>query len=90
MRGLTVASLVIVGLIGPALAHSWYDWDCCHDQDCRPIAMEEVEEIDHGQWRHIASNTVIEKVNVRPSRDGQFHLCTPHGVPKCLYIVSGS
>lgn len=77
-----------------AFAHSWYEEDCCHDQDCGPVAAEDVEELANGDWRYIPENKVFSKADgrVRPSRDGRFHVCLSKNArwPYCIYIVQGT
>ena len=39
-----------LALSTPALAHDWYPWECCHDQDCDRISMTRLEATSEG-WR---------------------------------------
>jgi hypothetical protein len=96
---LTLMMLVIYALItfvavSRARAHSWYDQDCCHDRDCGPVSMEDVEELANGDWRYIPENKIFSKAEgrVRPSHDGKFHVCLqPHTrFPYCIYILQGT
>ncbi len=77
-----------------AAAHSWYDYDCCSDRDCKPISKDDVKATDNG-WRILATNEVIPYTSVRRSPDGRFHRCTkafdPASTVKwdvtiCLYV----
>jgi hypothetical protein len=90
--GLVILAVLVGALIAigasKAKAHSWYDWECCHEQDCKPVDQEEVEEIGGGKWLHKPTKQPFE--SVRPSKDGRFHACILYGKPKCLYIVMGT
>ena len=44
---LTAAVATILSLNWqPAHAHSWYDYDCCSDEDCRPAKPGEIRVTD--------------------------------------------
>lgn len=72
--------------------HSWYDIDCCSGKDCRPIACDELIELDDGRFAITYNNYTykIEKSNIRPSKDNKCHICIPgYGVPRCAYVQQG-
>ena len=80
------------------LVHSWYDYDCCSDEDCRPVPATDVVEIEGG-WKHIPSGAIFkdtpEKKRIRPSHDRHFHVCLgnkPYNMnfPYCIYILQGT
>lgn len=74
-----------------SFAHSWYDADCCSEQDCYEVPDEDVVEIEDGKWKHLPTGAVFERRKVRPSKDGHFHVCIhPKLGPQCIYIVQGS
>lgn len=79
------AALGLSGTI--AYAHSWYDYDCCSDQDCSPIPFGSVEIVEDG-YRitlkpgdhplvHAPFTYTIpyDSPNVRVSRDDKYHAC---------------
>lgn len=84
----------------PVLAHSWYPWECCSDQDCWPMGEDaDAKEPDPkavpGGWLTHDGVFVAER-DTRPSRDGRFHVCRyggradggvimPHQKPVCLF-----
>jgi hypothetical protein len=77
-----------------AKAHSWYDVECCHNDDCKPVAYEDVEEVGGGSWRHVPSGTVFTRAMVKPSKDRHFHVCIGNkswnkGKPLCIYTLQG-
>ena len=72
-----------------AWGHSWYDHDCCSDQDCHPIeSCDELHELPKGSYEW--DGFIIRKERVRPSKDAHCHVCTtstrPYGL--CAYIQS--
>lgn len=88
-----LAAALAVLLIGIAVAsaHSFYDWDCCSDRDCGPVAEGTVVETQGG-YRVLLTGQFIDRDSpkVRMSPDGRWHLCTlggnPGGAVLCLYV----
>ena len=90
MKWLLLSSLFIT----PALAHSWYDKDCCSDTDCHPIAScDELQEGKNGSYSWTSPEGVtfyFRPDRVRPSQDKHCHVCTlssAYGL--CAYIQLG-
>mgnify|MGYP001544802007 CR=1 FL=1 len=88
--------ILAVTLSIPAKAHSWYDQECCNDQDCAPA--KQVTEVHNG-WKVIDSKGAEHFVpryggpRIKPSRDEKYHICVNEdeiGYPYvlCLYIPS--
>src|SRR6056297_2481035 len=82
-------TLCLIVAASIAAAHSWYDPECCSDQDCAPIPASAVERLDDGTYRvtlwpgqhpMVEGRGFIAKARtVRTSRDGEFHACVfPH------------
>lgn len=71
-RASTIAFAVLC-LAVPALAHSWYPYECCSERDCFPVPVKDVKVIKGGWMLH--DGTVIEHAEARPSPDGRFHVC---------------
>lgn len=85
----------------PAIAHSWYPYDCCSDRDCWPMgedadAREPDPKIVPGGYRTFDGIFIAER-DTRPSRDGRFHICrqggardgkivTPYSAKPCLFV----
>jgi hypothetical protein len=88
-----LGACVVLGLLaGYAWGHSWYDWDCCADNDCKPVPAEDVAEIVGG-WKYLPTgNEFKDPKRIRPSHDGNFHVCiNPSNKQSlCIYIVSGT
>lgn len=86
----------------PARAHSFYPWECCHDQDCwaaGPGEREPAPRLVGNGWQ-LADGTVVPFEATRQSPDGRFHVCrrngdpkgaliTPHGKPPCPWVPEG-
>lgn len=75
-------------------AHSWYDAECCSNDDCKPVATEDVIETEKG-WKHLPTGTEFTKEMVKPSKDRHFHVCIGKhawnfGKPYCIYILQGA
>lgn len=95
MKRLLVAAWLLPGV---AWAHSWYPYDCCSEQDCFPVAVEQVRSIPGG-WT-LEDGTFIGFREARPSPDGQFHVCRYEegkgklialpGKPKCFWAPIGA
>lgn len=80
------------------LVHSWYDHDCCSDQDCKPVPATDVVEIEGG-WKYLPTGAIFrdtpEKKRIRPSQDRNFHVCIGRSewdknFPYCIYILQGA
>jgi hypothetical protein len=77
------------------LAHSWYDAECCSDNDCRPVRAMDVEETGPGEWTYLPTGNKFTKNQIKPSRDGRFHVCIGNkawdmGRSYCIYILQGA
>ena len=92
--------LALALLLAPssAGAHSWYERDCCDEQDCRPSPAGEVTVVPGGyEYRFEGTGPVeffpIGHPRVRNSLDNQFHACPQKYNPShthCLYVPGGS
>lgn len=88
LRALVFACLLAAS---PALGHSWYDRDCCSDNDCEPIPSDVVvRQMEDGDYA--VGPQRVPKENVRQSHDSDWHWCRPMVPPgqpkmiKCLYV----
>lgn len=70
-------------------SHSWYDMECCHEQDCEPVEIR----TDKGGNYAIVRNGVkwyIDKPRVvKPSKDDSYHICIHMNQVWCLYVPPG-
>jgi hypothetical protein len=94
----------IIGLLilmsTTAVAHEWYDYDCCDQRDCYPLPDDAfLDELPDGnyyaRWISPLDGKLIEGVvaarNVRDTQNHQLHGCqTSYGNPRCLYIHRGA
>lgn len=98
LRWLWIAILAVallINAISSARAHSWYDAECCSNQDCKPVVTEDVVEIEDGGWKYLPTGTVFRRDQVKPSRDRHFHVCIGvaewnRGKPYCIYVLQGT
>jgi hypothetical protein len=94
---LAIVFVLILGSLFSAIvarAHSWYDPQCCSDQDCSPVAIDDVVETEKG-WKHLPTGTEFTRDMVLPSKDNRFHVCIGNrewdkGKPYCIYVLQGS
>jgi hypothetical protein len=103
MKRLAFVSLAMIGVavagIDVANGHSFYPWECCHDQDCYPIPVEDVKATPQG-WFIAKERVTIPYESARPSPDGRFHICrsdlgkgsliTPKDKPPCFWAPEGA
>ncbi len=73
-----------LALAGPVAAHEWYGGlerndgggSCCNDEDCRPVAMCQMEGGAEGLMIEGTCRPIEwDKVLAIPSPDGQAHAC---------------
>ena len=82
--------LMLVFLSSPALAHSFYDYDCCSDRDCHPVNSDDLVEVEDGCWKYLPTGAKFCGKQVRPSQDKHWHVCIgAGGQPYCAYIQMG-
>lgn len=101
MGARTLLTAVALLLAGPALAHSWYDYACCSERDCRlenittaGITIEHEVNRRIGGWFVTSTNELIpfDDKRIKISLDTGTHLCLmPSGVKgifkvRCLYL----
>ena len=74
--GVVLAALFFLCVVGGAFAHSWYPWECCSDQDCAPIKLNETPKEGNGGFTLMdGSGRFVAYKDIKPSPDGQWHLC---------------
>ena len=86
------ALLIVVFLSSPAYAHSWYDPDCCSDNDCEPVSSVSFVASSPGSVPVMVVTTsfgtkpVTSKTKLRESKDSRMHACIYQGELICLYM----
>jgi hypothetical protein len=75
----------------PARGHSIYEYDCCSDRDCAPVAEGEILDVAEGYRVRLTGETFGHAdPKVRFSPDGRWHRCSEGGRPQgktlCLYV----
>ena len=83
------AVLALLLLAGPAMAHSWYDADCCSGTDCAPLEPDEVKALADGY--HFRGFVLpYRDPRIRVSKDPDYHWCeNPKGYVRCFYAPPG-
>lgn len=91
-----IIGVIVIGgalwlyLARPAYPHSFYEYSCCHDKDCRPVPDGAITEGPNG-YVVKATGEVIPYTDkrVRQSPDQNFHWCSVAGLPDsrtlCIY-----
>lgn len=78
-----VAGILFLMLSGGALGHSFYDLECCHNEDCHPVDVDEkgLERVillpEGGRVFFVNGMRVLVRQDLRPrpSQDGRNHIC---------------
>lgn len=86
-----IVVILLLVMSSQALAHSFYDMECCHDQDCHPVACDQISETSDGfEFDGVRFARSME----RPSQDRRCHVCIMgsgsgrRGL--CIYTQQGS
>lgn len=81
-----------VVLATKVFAHSFYDYDCCHQRDCGPVPSTQFRPTPSG-WQWIPNGEIIpyDSHKIRKSPDGSFHRCGQNSPldpekARCFYI----
>lgn len=68
------ALIILVLLNLPAMAHEWYPWECCSDNDCAPIPLSQTPKEEAGGFTLTDGRHILYR-ELKASPDGQWHLC---------------
>jgi hypothetical protein len=96
-----VAVLPLLASAG-ATAHGFYDKNCCGDNDCHPVACEQISAVAGGfEYRDAQARATyfFTRDKMKPSPEG-CHVCIhhenqvwsgrdEHGAPLCVYLPTG-
>ena len=91
-----LASIVLSGLLlTTALAHGWYDPDCCGDQDCEPVSATSYVSQKEGLpvltvTTSFGTYPLTAETKIRHSKDNRMHACIFMDRLWCLYLPPGS
>lgn len=95
LTALAVSALLLIPT--SAIGHSWYDVDCCHDNDCGPATISYVASDPKSLPVMMVSTPfgtkpVTKETLIRRSKDGKFHACTPAylNYARCIYVQDGN
>ena len=92
-----IAGMALALSATTAIAHSWYPWDCCSDNDCAPVQAASYLTQASSSSPVLIVKTIHGVVAVpadfpqKESKDGQMHACMrkePDGSMKllCLFM----
>jgi hypothetical protein len=87
-----LAVVIVAGVARPARSHSWYDPDCCSDNDCEPVSEVSFVASDPQSVPVMVVTTsfgtkpVTPMTKIRQSKDGKMHACIYQGALLCLYL----
>jgi hypothetical protein len=90
-----VVALAIAGMLAlvcAALAHGKYPFECCSDNDCRPVHVRDVQRVG-SEWHVRTQDGVVAfpMSKVRAPLDGDWHACwiPKTQIPLCLFMPEG-
>jgi hypothetical protein len=89
---LVIAAGILLALAEVAIAHSWYDPDCCSDRDCEAVSAVTYVASDPNSVPVMVVTTsfgtkpVTPKTKIRESKDSRMHACIYQGALICLYL----
>lgn len=82
-----LACAVAMWFAEPAMAHSWYDKECCSGSDCGPVAEGVIRETPSGYETPDGDFTPRNSYRVKTSVDGQWYWChTQQLGTLCIYV----
>jgi hypothetical protein len=73
--------------------HGWYDSWCCDQRDCAPVPQgTTIVPAPQGYVVSIPGQEprLFLQSAVRPSQDGEVHVCIYRGEARCLYMPAGA
>jgi hypothetical protein len=91
-----LALLIAAVLSSPASAHSWYDADCCSNQDCEPVSAVAFVASDPSALpvmvvtTSLGTKPLTSTTKIRQSKDSRMHACIYQGRLLCLYMPPGN
>ena len=101
MRLVVIALLCFVIATTSALSHSWYDYDCCSDNDCGPVVdARQIPNVDPTRPPQLQVTIRIKGKEytavkpddfpvskIRESKDGLLHACISPFYPHGLLCL---
>lgn len=105
MLRLKLAGIFLLLFMGATIAHDWYPYDCCSQQDCAPLDQTNVRvgvngyaviipPGSHPQWGSEKTEALLLTIpykQAKPSPDGKFHIClNPSGQLLCFFQAVGA
>jgi hypothetical protein len=86
LKAIVVTALAVgymLMVLGAALAHDWYPIECCSGVDCAPIKLSETPREENGGFLLMdGSGRRVAYKDIKPSPDGQWHLCEQKWEPE--------
>lgn len=74
----------------PAYSHSWYDPDCCGENDCEPVKIFTDAGGNYAVLKNGQKWYILNPRLVRPSQDDNYHVCIHMNQVWCFYVPTGS
>ena len=96
LAGVAWALLIAAALSSPASTHSWYDADCCSNQDCEPVSTVAFVASDPASMpvmvvtTSLGTKPLTPTTKIRQSKDSRMHACIYQGRLLCLYMPPGN
>lgn len=89
MKSILVAVFFMISVTG-AFAHSWYDSECCGENDCEPVKVQTDEKGNFAVLKNGQKWYVDKPRSIRPSKDDNYHVCIHMNMVWCFYVPSGT
>ena len=89
MRKFIISVLMLVLFVTSVNAHSWYDRDCCSDNDCEPVKVHTDEGGNFAILKNGKKWYIDKPLYIRPSQDENYHVCVYQNMVWCLYVPTG-
>jgi hypothetical protein len=100
--GAVILATTVVAVKSHQAGKGWdYPWECCSDRDCwQMTTLTEPEPTPTPTGWKLRDGTIVPFAQVRPSPDGDWHVCrrggtlsgeviTPSGGKTCLWAPGG-
>lgn len=90
MKNSILAAMFFMMSATSAFAHSWYDPECCGENDCEPVRIRTDENGNFAILKNGQKWYVDKPKSIRPSKDDNYHVCIFMNQVWCFYVPSGT
>ncbi len=85
-----IRAMLLASLLMPA--HMNYPTMCCGNQDCSPVACDDLVETNSGIWVYLPTGNRFQANQVWPTEDRNCHVCMGRIDKRsiCAFVQHGS